>query len=135
MEYFSDDYGFESDDIDLVTEELEKALGMRAEHRFNDSFGGDISSFGKRGTLGGRLNLYHNHSGDISGSYIHQEGFPELGLILSIEQEGHYVDYEPKLRRMDKAKPILLRREKYDTVSEKDEILFDLATEHPRSKS
>jgi hypothetical protein len=121
--------------LGLVTEELEKALSMKAERRFNDSFGGDISSFGKGEAPGGRLILYHNHSGDISGSYIHQKNFLELGLILSIEQEGDYVDYEPKLRRMDNVKPIPLRREKYDTASEKDEILFDLAAERPKSKS
>lgn len=84
--------------------------------------------------MGGRLILYANHTGDIAGSYVHEEDFPEFGLILSIEQEGEYVDYEPKLLRMEKYRPILFHRSRYETETKKGEILFDLANEQSKQK-
>lgn len=135
MNFFTDRYGFESDDLDSVTEELASALKMMPEHRFNDALGGDISSFGRRGARGGRLILYRNYTADITGPIIHEEDFPELGLILLIEQRDQYVDYDQKLQKMKKAIPILLHKSRYDGEIRKDDVLFDLAKERLRSNS
>lgn len=133
MDYFTEEFGFESDDLELVAEELARVLNMRPEHRFSDSFGGDISSFGKRGAPGGRLILYYNHSRDTSGPYVNEGNFPEFGLILNIEQEGDYVDYEPMLHQMVGHMPILIERRRWLESKGKREILFDLGK--ARSKS
>jgi hypothetical protein len=126
MDYFAEKFGFESDDLNKVTKEIARVLHMASQHKFSDSYGGDISSFGKRGEQGGRLILYYNHSGDISGPYIHEEDFPELGFILLIEQQNNYTDYEPKLRQMTSFKPILLYRSQRLESRGKSEVLFDL---------
>ena len=65
--YHLEKFGFECADLGFVTDELSSALDLEAEHRFNDAYGGDISFFDERGTLGGRLILYANQNGDISG--------------------------------------------------------------------
>ena len=76
--------------------------------------------------------LYHNHTADITGQIIHEDDFPELGLILLIEQEGEYVDYESKLNKMERFKPVLLYRSEYPDGVENYDVLFDLAED--RSK-
>lgn len=133
MDYFTEKFEFESDDLSKVTEEIAHALHMIPQRKFNDSYGGDISSFGKRGEQGGRLILYYNHSGDISGPYVHEEEFPDLSLILLIEQQNNYTDYEPKLRQMASFKPILLYRSQRLESSGKTEVLFDLVTAPSKS--
>jgi hypothetical protein len=134
MDLFSETVGFESEDLAKVTVAIANALELKPEHRFSDSYGGDISSFEDPNAPDAEFTLYYNHVGDITGPYMHEEDFPELGLILSIEQEGHYVDYEPKLKRMEKFKAILLHRSRYDTESKKNEVLFDLAKKRSKSK-
>jgi len=135
MDYFTEKFGFKSDDFDGMTKELEHVLNMIPEHRFSDSYGGDISLFEKDSASDGSLVLYHNHSGDASGPYVNEEEFPELGLILKIEQQGEYVDYEPKLNRMENFKPILLYRSRYESESKRKEIKFDLAKERAKSNT
>jgi len=127
MNIFFDKYGFESGDLNAVTTALSQVLKLTAEVKFNDSYGSDISSFGKRDGMGGRLVLYHNHTADITGPIVHEDDFPELGLILRIEQRDKHIDYEPKLRRMDRFKPILLYRSQRLESKGKSEVLFDLA--------
>ena len=134
MDYFTEKFGFESDDLGKVTDEISRILSMLPEHRFNDSYGGDISSFGKRGEPGGRLILYYNHSGDISGPYVHEEEFPELGLVLLVEQRNTYLDYEPRLRQMTAFEPILLYRSRHLESVGRSEELFDLAKDRSKPK-
>lgn len=129
MDIFFDKYGFEIDDLNVVTEALSQVLKLTAKVKFSDSYGSDISSFGKRGTMGGRLVLYHNHTADLTGPIVHEDDFPELGLILRIEQQDKHIDYEPKLRRMERFKPILLYRSQWLESKGKSEVLFDLAKE------
>jgi hypothetical protein len=135
MIYFTEKFGFEADEFDAVTNELKRVLNMLPEHRFNDSYGGDISLFEIDKMPDGHLILYHNHSGDASGPYVNEEDFPELGLVLLIEQQGEYVDYEPRLKRMEKFKPILLHRSQYEVESKRNEVKFDLAKERSESNS
>jgi hypothetical protein len=129
MEMFTDKFGFENDDLNAVTAELSQVLDMPVELRFNDAYGGDFIAFGHSGEHGGRLKLYSNHIIYGGESDILEEKFPELGLVLLIEQRNNYVDYEPDLRKMQKFKPILLYRERYETESQALEVIFDLARE------
>lgn len=132
MIFYTDKFGFESDDMEGVTEELGQALGMEAELRWNDSLGGEISAFGERGEKGGRLVLYFNFFHDGIEPELQEEGYPEMELILLVEQQGAYVDYEPKLNKMTRFKPARLHRNRYDDETDKDEDLFDLAKERGR---
>jgi hypothetical protein len=132
MDIFFDKYGFESDNFDAVTKALSQVLKLTAEVKFNDSYGGDISSFGKRDAMGGRLVLYHNHTADITGPIVHEDDFPELGLILRIEQRDKHI--ETKLRRMEGFKPILLYRSQRLESKGKSEVLFDSAKERAKRK-
>lgn len=127
---FSDKYAFESDDLDAVTAEMERVLGMEHASAFYVGFGGVYSVFGAFGAPGGRLRLTVNHDEDEYGHpRVMEEGFPEMGLILLIEQEETYVDYGPKLRRMSGFEPVLLEKRRYTSATKSYEILHDLAKE------
>lgn len=131
MLFFTDKFGFESEDLDAVTTELSQVIEQPVEPHFYEGFGGDYSAFGNSDEPGGGLSLYHNHFHDGIEPDIQEEDFPELGLILLIEhvieRETDYVDYKPVLRKMKSFEPILLYRDRFDEVTGKDEVLFDLA--------
>jgi len=130
MLFFTDKFGFKSDDLDAITSELSRVLNQPPRLQFNDSLGGDYSAFGKTEEPGGRKRVYHNHFHDGIEPDIQEEDFPELGLILLIEHEVQrqvdYVDYEPVLRKMKNFEPVLLYRDRLDESTGKDEVLFDL---------
>lgn len=133
MVIFTDKYGFVSDDLDAVTEELARILDMIPEAHFNEGRGGDYWVFRENDTPDGRLVVYLNHSLDVDGPIIQEDDFLELGVILLIEQRDEYVDYELKLRGMNKYEPILLYRSKYPPDAGQPRVLFDLAKERPKS--
>lgn len=128
-------FGFESDDLAAVTAAISRALEVPARPRFYEGFGGDFSSFGKYKEAGGVLSLYRNHFHDGEDRVVQEESFPELGLILLVEQRGEYKNYEPILAKMDTFKPILLLRRRYDDETREKEILFDLASGQAQSES
>jgi len=132
MDMFTEKYGFESDDLDAVTKELARVLGMAAKLHFYEGYGGDYTVFGERGKPGGHMSLYPNNHAEVDGPTTHEEDFPELGLILLIQQQGQYFDYGPKLRKMENLRPILLhRRQLLDSIGKK-EVLFDLARDRAK---
>ena len=134
MDLFTEKFGFESDNIDAVTEELARALYMKPERRFYEGYGGDYTLFRDQDKPNGDLVLYLNNHLDVDGPITHEESYPELGLILLIEQEGEYVDYEVKLNKMRQFRPILLYRTKYPEGADNFEVLFDLAEERFKTK-
>ncbi|MCG8545013.1 MAG: hypothetical protein MJE12_12480 [Alphaproteobacteria bacterium] len=133
MDFFTDKFGFKSDDLDAVTAELSRVLDMPVEPHFYEGFGGDYSAFGEHDELGGQLSLYRNRFHNGREREIHEEDFPELGLVLLIEQQGQHVDYVPILQKIQSFKPILLYRDRYLERPDKSEVLFDLAKEEGRS--
>ena len=137
MIFYTEKFGFKSDDLDAVTAELSRVLERPVEPHSSAERGGDYSAFGDFDEPGGGLSLYHNHFHDGTGPDIQEEDFPELGLILLIahviERETDYVDYEPVLQKMKTFEPILLYRERFDKTTGKDEVLFDLAKDKDRS--
>ena len=137
MIFYTEKFGFSTDDLDAVTAELSRVLEKPAKPRFGDSRGGDYSAFGKYDEPGGGLSLYHNHFHDGIEPDIQEEDFPELGLILliehAIERDADYVDYEPVLKEMRTFEPVLLYRSRYPDGADKAEVLFDLAKEEGRS--
>ena len=134
MDLFTETYGFESDDLDAVTKELARVLKMTPETHFYEGYGGDYTSFGDRYKPGGDISLYPNHHAEVDGPTTHEEDFPEMGLILLIQQRKQYVSYEPKFQQMELFNPILLHRSRYETETKKNEILFDLAKERSKPK-
>ena len=88
MILYTEVFGFESDDLSAVTEELSRAIGMPPEPHFYEGFGGDYFAFGDADEPGGGLSLYHNHFHDGLEPDIQEEDFPELGLILLVEQRA-----------------------------------------------
>lgn len=134
MDLFTEKFGFESGDIDTVTEELARALDMKPDLRFYEGYGGDYTSFRDPDRPGAHMSLYLNNHMEVDGPTTHEEDHPELGLILLIEQEGDYVDYEPKLRRMEKFAPILIHRRRRLESKGKKEVLFDLAKDRSKPK-
>ena len=129
MDLFTDLYGFEGDDLDAAGDELERVLGMRKRTRNSDNYGGDYFSFGSRYDPGGILTIYTNHFTVTNDEYIQEDDFPELGLILLIEQRDEYVDHGPTLAKMKGFKPILLYRSEYPADADRRTVLFDLAKE------
>lgn len=133
MDYFTDKFGFESDDIEAVTGELARATKLKAEPHSYEGFGGDYSAFGNSNDHGGQLSLYTNRFHDGIEPDIHEENFPELGLVLLIEQQGEYVDYKPIFKELDGFESILLYRDRYLAATDKSEVVFDLAKEQSKS--
>ena len=136
MIFYTEKFGFSTDDLDAVTAELSRVLERPVEPHSSEERGGDYSAFGDFDEPGGGLSLYHNHFHDGTGPDIQEEDFSELGLILLIEHAiERDVDYEPVLQKMKTFEPILLYRERFDKTTGKDEILFDLATKEGRDAS
>lgn len=133
MIIYTDKFGFESDDMEGVTEELSQVLEIEPDLRWNDSLGGEISVFGEYDQPGGDLTLYFNFFHDGIEPELQENAYPEMELILLVEQEDSYVDYEPKLNKMKKFKAVLMQRRRYEDSVGK-EVLFDLAKKRARKK-
>jgi hypothetical protein len=133
MKIFTDKFGFESDDLEAVTAEVSRATKLEAVPHHYEGRGGDYSAFGMLDSSDGKLSLYVNHFHDEIESVIQEKDFPEMGMILKVEQRDNYVDYEPVLRKIQTFKPILLCRRQYDSETRVTDVLFDLAKERSES--
>lgn len=132
MIYHTEYYGFESEDLDALTEELTRVLEMTPRLSRSDALGSDLTAFGDEEKPGGSLRLYHNHTHDGVEPIVQRRAHPKMGSILRIVQIGSYVDYAPKLERIEGFETVLLQRRRYDSDTREREILFDLAKEEGR---
>ena len=133
--YHTEIYGFKSLDLDAITDELSRVLARTPRLSRSDSRGSDVSAYGYYDKPGGSLKLFKNHSHDGIEPIVNEPDYPEMDSILLIEQKGDYVDYAPKLERMERFEVILLLRRRYDSETREREVLFDLAAEDGRASS
>lgn len=122
MQVTTEVFGIESKDLDAVTEEVAKALGTKADLRYGEPRGGDYTAFDPE--TGGSVSLQKNYNG-IEQEW-EEKDYKEFGLIIIIEQEENYFDYEPKLAGMKRFPATLLYRNHYDHETGVDKDLFVL---------
>ena len=115
-------FGIRSEDLDAVTEEVAATLNTEADLRYGEGRGGDYSAFDP--DTGGSLILQDNFNG-IEQDW-EQKDYKEFGLIVLIEHEDSYFDYEPQLTSMKRFPATLLHRRRYDSETREKELLFEL---------